>query len=100
MTRNNVMQIHVLYKITFFLGNKKIDTFHYTMFHGLAARAASSDPDKAYFLGDSFQNPLQLTLDMYRINLVIQPGTNLLVTKTVKDVFAQFKNVGFLPAEL
>src|ERR1700733_481314 len=95
-----IMRIHVLHKITFFLGNKNIDTFHFTMFHGLEARSGCSDPDKSYFLGDTLEHPLHLTLDLYRINPVIQPGTNLIVTETVKKTMTQFENISFLPVEL
>ena len=96
----NTMRIHVLHKITFFLGNKSIDTFHYTMFHGLETRPGCSESYKTYFLDDIIEHPLHLTLDFYRINPIIQPGVNLLVIEPVKKIITQFENISFLPVTL
>jgi hypothetical protein len=79
-----IMEITTVHRITSFLHTKRIDTFHYVMFHGLASRSKKGD------LHLSAKNipaasHLNLTLNSYRVSKIIQPSQNLLVSLDVAE---------------
>jgi len=94
------MKLHVVKRLTCFLKNDKIDSFHYDMFHGYASRDVRGHERDAYFLGDRLEHKLNLCLNLFRINDIIEPTGTLLVTEPVKSVLAAFQEVEFLRANL
>jgi hypothetical protein len=90
------MKVTVLNKISSFLHTKRIDSFHYTMFHGFAQRTNFEDkPLNA--LNSPATSPLQLTLNCFRIIDICEPGLNLVATSHVAGVFQSACTVGIAP---
>src|SRR5437868_2486808 len=70
------------------------------MFHGDASRNVPGDESGAYFLGDSLDHKLNLYLNLFHINDIIEPTGTLLVTEPVKSALTVFQGIEFLPASL
>ena len=89
------MDLHIIKRITFFLNNPRIDSFHFTMFHGWAVRDGQ-DQDLSYGLGDRLELPLKLYVNTFRANDIIQPRLNLLVRPEIADRVGRHRNVELL----
>jgi hypothetical protein len=90
------MKVYALTKITCFVKNPLIDTYHFTMFHGWAVRGSHPDEDVSYFLSHRLELPLKLYLNTFRLGDVIQPRLNLLVRDTAIGEMRKQPNVEFL----
>lgn len=95
------MKAYLIKKLTFFGDDSNIDTFHYTMFHGLAEKDDDGvGVSSSYVLGDDLRCGLRLTVNAYRIQNLFQPKRNFVVSQVLRDMLAGFSGFEFLKAQL
>lgn len=94
------MNVCIVRKNTSFLHTKAIESYHYTMFHGIACRGERGLPMENYNFGDELRTSLKLSINSYRLNPIIQPSLNLLVSKEVKVLLNGLAGVEFLAVEI
>jgi hypothetical protein len=80
----------VIAKFTY---SKRINVFHYDMFHGLCNSQGS------HLRGDDLSQPLLLSRNGTRIPDVFQPGITLVLSARAKAALEGLPNVAFLPVE-
>jgi hypothetical protein len=82
------MEVIIIRRLTSFLHTKRIDTFHYTMFHGLASRNEKGD---FYLNAENLpsHSRLNLILNAHRVNRIIQPSLNLVVAIDIAENLSQ-----------
>src|SRR5438874_7086292 len=68
-----------------YLHTKNIEAFHAAQFHGVAWRGEDSKNDfTTYYLGNGPYVPLSLSLNVFRINDVIQPIRSLVISERAR----------------
>ena len=82
----------IIAKKTSFINDPAIDSFHYTMFHGLVGGQNAMPTAQA--------QGLAIELNAYRINEIIMPKVKLVVSARIKNALSEFPHLRFEAASI
>jgi hypothetical protein len=77
-----IMRAILICKVASFLHTSQIDSHHYVMFHGIGNRKENND-NPLNTIDQPASSPLELVLNIYRVNPIIQPLLNFIVTEDI-----------------
>ena len=93
------MNAYFVDKKSSFSSEDRIDSYHYTMFHGIGRRKNKNDINFS-----SIEHPakslLVLILNNYRYNPIIQPGLNLIVTQDIGNILLNHADIRLLNVDI
>jgi len=89
----NAMKVHLLHK---FSASKRINVFHYYMFHGKVSRKGIAYPEDPSHSPSDLLDPLCLSRNGRLIPEVFLPATNLVVSSSVRKELELLTNITLL----
>ncbi len=86
------MNIYIVHAYLSFGPEDRVDSYHFAMFHGVCERKYKSDTNLSSIEYQA-KGPLMIITNAYRVNPIIQPGLNLVVTAEVGKLFSNYTDV-------
>jgi hypothetical protein len=86
-----------LFVVHTFTSSKRINIFHYHLFHGECEDNESHKPLPTHQIGDDLSKPLVLSRDGWFVPHIFKVSTSLVISSEVKNALGELSNVVYLP---